>query len=95
LKIANSKTQRNQRVWKSTKFFSICLCVYKMANSKQITANSKLVHVFLGKSVKNHAVTQYQKKLTLHEVDNKEHMIWTNPLKPILKKNREKIEIPH
>ena len=74
MKIANLKTQQNQTVWKSTIFFSICLCIYKMANSKQIMANSKLVHVFLGKSVKKqqeHTVTQYQKKLTLHEVDNK------------------------
>ena len=36
-------------------------------------------------SVKNqqkHSATRYQKKLTLHEVDNKEYMIWRIPLKP-------------
>ena len=48
-----------------------------MANLKPKMANSKLFEVFQWESVKTHqkhTTTEYQKKLALHEVDNKKHI---------------------
>ena len=49
-----------------------------MAKLKQKKENSNFFQIFLGESVKSqqkHTAKQYQKKLTLHEVDNEEHMV--------------------
>ena len=80
------KNTENSKSSEVIRFFSICICIKKNAILKQKkTANLKFVPSISkekGQTSAKHNAKLFKKKLTLLEVDIKEHMIWVFWIKP-------------